>query len=110
MGTEEVKCAYCGARGVNADHVIPKQALRRFQRRELARGRRRTITYFTARGTVVPPEFLTTVPACFNCNIAKGSRLLIPSSWSHRLDELNELGIGVFRVWDGKVDLLRTTV
>jgi hypothetical protein len=105
-----MKCAYCGGRAVNMDHVIPHQARHRFHGPwSSAKRPKRCAVYYTADGRIVPDDLLGTVPSCFNCNIAKGPRLLIPPSWSHRLDELNELGIGTFRVWDGSVELLRTT-
>ena len=91
------QCAYCGARAVNADHVIPKAVLRRWSVGRRTEGRPR-----------LPRDFRhVTVPSCFKCNIAKGTRLLIPESWADRLDELNDLGIGTYRVWRGDAEALR---
>ena len=93
-------CEYCGARAVNADHVVPRSVYKRLSRGVLAR-REMTIRK-------QPPSWLKdTVGACFDCNMAKASRLLIPRSWAHRLEELNSLGIGTFRVWAGDAALLR---
>ena len=78
-------CAYCGTRrAVNRDHVVPK-ALRK------------------NRG-VLPMHLLITEPSCFECNIRKGQRHLVPPSWAHLVDELNEVvGGAPWRVWDGDV-------
>ena len=79
-------CAYCSKRrAVHADHVVPRSIVRRQKN--------------TARP--VPFHLRGTVPACMTCNTNKMSRCLIPPSWADRLDELNDLGIGIFRVWSG---------
>ena len=41
------------------------------------------------------------MPACFDCNIAKGDRTLVPEGYE-RLSELRELPMkGVWMEWDG---------
>ena len=85
-------CAYCQLAPVqNKDHVIPKARLRNFNAHRKVRG--------------APPiarEFRhATVGACHSCNIRKGSRLYVPSSWADRIEELSALGLGIFQVWDG---------
>ena len=94
-------CEYCGVRrAVNLDHVIPKSLFRlRFT------GRKARL-----RGKVDPIWKDLTVDACFECNTAKAARKLIPPSLAHRLSELNDLGIGTFRVWDGSPEALREVV
>lgn len=80
-----VRCAYCRERyAVNRDHVVPK-------------------SYRKHRPTdSIPTHLRETVPACFQCNLRKGTRRLVPPSWADRLDELNEVLPGVpWRVWDG---------
>lgn len=97
-------CSYCGvARGVNADHVLPRSAYKR-----LRLPLRPTAALLTARG--LPSWLLDTADSCFDDNIRKGTRLLIPPSWAPRLDALNALGIGTFRVWDGSPEALREVV
>lgn len=79
----EGACAYCGIRrAVNRDHVIPKSLRKK-------------------RG-VLPLHLLITEPSCFECNIRKGSRHLVPPSWEHLVDELNKVvGGAEWRVWRG---------
>ena len=97
-------CAYCGKKmAANGDHVIPRSVVKnrlqtKFVKVSETRMARRICT---ASGEVVPSELLELVAACFDCNYRKGARLLIPKSWTDRLDALNDLGIGIFRVWDG---------
>lgn len=87
-----MKCAYCDdRRAVHQDHVLPKSAYKRLRRRV----------------EDLPEWLFDTVAACFDCNIGKGTRLLIPPSWADRLGELNALGIGIFRVWHGDAAMLR---
>lgn len=81
-------CAYCErARGIHADHVVP---------RSIARRQARMLKPF-------PAHLLVTVRACYSCNILKGARLLVPPSWADRIDELNEAMPGAWRVWSGDV-------
>lgn len=82
-----MRCAYCSQRAIHRDHVVPKSVVRRQLRMQRP----------------VPEHLQGTVGACFQHNILKGTRLLIPESWADRLDELNDLGIGIFRVWHGDV-------
>jgi len=84
MSIRNQPCAYCGAQAAHADHVVPRQMRRRAK---------------AAGYNVDSPDNL--VPACGPCDWRKLSRLLIPPSWEDRLDELNALGIGTFRVWRG---------
>lgn len=85
-------CAYCRTRGaVNRDHVVPRQLARKYRENRRAATRPR-----------IPDELLGTVPCCFDCNIRKGTRRLVPPSWENKLDTLNEFfGGSPFRVWDG---------
>lgn len=75
-------CAYCQkARAVNKDHVVPKSIQRKY---------------------ALHPVLCETVPACFACNMLKGSRRLIPESWTDRLTLLRRELPGVeWRVWHG---------
>ena len=78
-----VRCAYCGVRrAVNRDHVVPKSLAKRYD---------------------LPDELRATVPACFECNIRKGTRKLIPRSWESKIPELKALIPGHWRVWTGDV-------
>jgi len=86
-------CAYCGLRrAVNLDHVVPKSTPLWKYRRDLVE---------------IPPaiahgELTATVPACFDCNIRKGARRLVPPSWADKIDALNDYFGGTpWRVWDG---------
>jgi hypothetical protein len=79
-------CSYCGERAVNADHVVPKSFVKKWQKTH----------------GPIPMEFLGTVPSCLFCNVRKGARRLVPASWSHKVDALNRFFGGVpFRVWNG---------
>lgn len=83
-------CAYCGERAVHMDHVV-----HRFERKKRAG---------------IPTEFLGLEPACMKCNITKGTRRLVPPSWAHQLDAMNEFFGGTrWRTWDGGWDTLRET-
>ena len=86
-----MKCAYCGERrAVNQDHVIPRAVLRRYNR------------HSPIDAPSVPAEWLITVPSCFECNIRKGPRRLVPSSWEKYVPKLNKFFGGVeWRVWRG---------
>ena len=72
-----VSCAYCGKPAVHMDHIVSKSMRRRH-----------------------PGWEDVTVPACFACNMRKGTRRLVPPSWKDRLDELP--GTRPWKVWDGK--------
>ena len=86
-------CAYCGIRpGIHEDHVVPRIAYKRLPK-----------------GAIVPSWLYDTVRACLECNLRKFTRLLIPPSWTDRRGQLNDLGIGVFRVWHGDVRELAFT-
>ncbi len=93
------RCQYCGKRAVHADHVLAKSTRQRLAQVANIPGRR----------FEVPAWALELVAACFDCNMRKAARLLIPPSWADRLDELNGYGIGVFRVWRGDMATLQTT-
>lgn len=84
-------CAYCGVlRGVNKDHVVPRQLVRAYNRRTLIVQ------------PPIPAEWRATVWSCFACNLRKGARRLVPASWADRVDALNDFfGPPPFRVWDG---------
>ena len=62
-------CSYCEkARQVHKDHIFSKALRRRF------------------------PEWENvTVPACYRCNMLKGTRAFVPPSWESRIPELEEL-------------------
>ena len=78
----KVRCAYCNNRpAVNRDHVIPKATRKH--------------------GAAIPAELLLTVPACFECNMRKGTRKLVPPSWKDKIGALKEAIPGQWRVWDG---------
>ena len=72
-----MNCVYCGKPAVQQDHIFSKALRRRF------------------------PDFTDTVPACFKCNMLKGTRCLIPPSWAHRQAELEELTSKRWQVWAG---------
>lgn len=75
-------CAYCGKRrAVNSDHVVPRSLARRFPD--------------------MPAELRATVPSCFDCNIRKGTRKLVPPSWEPYIPGLTLLIPGHWRVWHG---------
>lgn len=83
-------CAYCGKPAVNADHVIPAALVRRYNRSA------------PLDAPSIPAEWLAVVPACFECNIRKGTRRLVPPSWASKVSALNAFfGGSPFRVWDG---------
>lgn len=83
-----ILCAYCNERpAIHADHVVPASVVRRQKRMQKP----------------VPEHLQGKVKSCGECNWRKLTRLLIPESWEDRLDELNALGIGIFRVWKGDV-------
>ena len=79
-----MKCAYCGDRAVHQDHIFSKALRRRF------------------------PEWENvTVPACFNCNIIKGTRHFVPPSWELRIPELEALTGAKWAVFAGDPAELR---
>lgn len=81
MQTPASACSYCGTRrAVNQDHVVPKTMRKRYD---------------------VPAELLLTVPACFECNIRKGTRKLVPPSWADKIPALKDALPGRWRVWNG---------
>lgn len=75
-------CAYCKKnRAANFDHVVPKS--------------------YRKKGAI-HPLLSGTVPACFRCNMLKGTRRLIPESWADRLTLLSDEYPGTpWRVWHG---------
>lgn len=86
LARDRYVCAYGGAdcgKAETADHVIPRSVGEKYELR---------IGY-----SVNAPRNL--VAACLAHNQIKSTRLLIPPAWADRLDELNALGIGIFRVW-----------
>ena len=79
-------CAYCRRRlAVNRDPVIPKALLRRLLKA----------------GLDISAELLALEPACFECNVLKGTRKLVPPSWADKIPALKELLPGPWRTWDG---------
>ena len=104
-------CVYCTKRrAVNQDHVVPKSLLT--VRREYIPTRKGYVKLKGAfvNGREVPAHLLELAPACHPCNIAKGARRLVPESWSHLIDELNDLFGGTkWRVWRGDAETLRET-
>ena len=74
-----MNCSYCGtARAVHRDHIFSKALRRRF------------------------PEWENvTVPACYRCNMVRGTRRLLPPSWADREQELEELTGKCWFVWNG---------
>ena len=106
-------CVYCHERrAVNADHVIPRSVVKNRLTKtwEKVSATRRLPTVCDRTGEPVDPSLLLTVESCHECNVRKMSRLLIPASWADRLDDLNALNIGTFRIWDGSVEALREVV
>jgi 5-methylcytosine-specific restriction endonuclease McrA len=75
-------CAYCGKPAANLDHVIPK-ALRKHALYE------------------IPLALAGVVPACFDCNNRKGTRMLVPPSWANRIPALKDVLPGPWRIWSG---------
>lgn len=75
-------CAYCGVRrGVTRDHVVPRSVAKKHH---------------------VPTYLTATVPSCFECNIRKGQRRLVPPSWEEHLSALHHYIPGTpWRVWRG---------
>jgi len=76
-------CAYCGkSRADNWDHVVPRSVQKKHPQ--------------------MPVDLTFLAPACFDCNILKGNRRLVPPSWADKVDALNDYFGGVeWRVWDG---------
>jgi hypothetical protein len=96
-GVSIVTCAYCGVRrAVNRDHVIPK-ALRK--NGAIKRRGKAIRAVFEVR--IIPEELARTVPCCFECNMRKGTRKLVPPSWAQHIPALKELIPGKWRVWKG---------
>lgn len=62
------------------DHVVPRSLARRH---------------------TLPPHLAATEPACFECNIRKGTRKLVPPSWENSIPALKEAIPGPWRVWHG---------
>jgi 5-methylcytosine-specific restriction endonuclease McrA len=85
-------CAYCNQRrAVQTDHVITKNQARR-----------------SVKAAELREHLQFKVPACRECNEAKGTRLLVPPSHADCVEPLEALTHGTYRVWDGKPELLRT--
>jgi 5-methylcytosine-specific restriction endonuclease McrA len=75
---DNYRCAYCGGRAFQADHIVPVALRRRH------------------------PGFDTDdylVASCPRDNWRKGTRRLVPPSWADRLHELP--GTRPWAVWDG---------
>ncbi len=73
-------CSYCRkARAVHQDHIFSKALRRRF-----------------------PDWENITVPACYHCNMIRGTRRLLPPSWADREAELEELTGRCWFVWNGE--------
>ncbi len=80
-------CSYClEAPAIHSDHIFSKALRRRF------------------------PEWDMTVPACFDCNILKGTRRLLPPSYAHRQQEIEGLTGKRWKVWDGSRAELQETL
>ena len=92
-------CAYCGVRrAVQRDHVIPDSLVKKYDQMAASRKIGRHLY-------MIPNEWRQLVPACFECNIAKAARRLIPPSWADKIDALNDYFGGTpWRVWTGSVD------
>lgn len=87
-------CAYCGvARGAFTDHLITKNQARR----GVKAAQMRNCDVFK-------------VPACRNCNEAKGTRLLVPPSHEDAIPMLEAITGGVYRVWSGDAKSLRSVM
>lgn len=83
-------CAYCGDPAVNGDHVIPRSVVRSYN------------WSAPAEAKSIPAAWLEIVPACFACNILKGTRRLVPPSWARRVAAMNRFFGGTpWRTWDG---------
>ena len=87
-------CAYCGKRpGKFVDHLITKAQARRRPRALINRD---------------DPRFK--VPACRECNEAKGTRLRVPASRAHLIPQLQRITGNVYAVWQGDAEGLRGVV
>lgn len=93
----EGTCAYCGhKRAVNRDHVVPRSLRANYMANVRVSRKRHQVR------PLIPDEFMGLVPACFACNARKGSRRLVPRSWEHKIDALNDFFGGTpWRVWSG---------
>jgi 5-methylcytosine-specific restriction endonuclease McrA len=92
---EAASCAYCGqTKPVHMDHVLAKSLVRNYNRsRKLFSWQNRP---------EIPAEWLAKVPACFQCNMLKSTRRLLPPTWAHRVDAISGFFLGArFQVWDG---------
>lgn len=89
-----MNCAYCQRReGHQTDHLITKNQARR-----------------RIRADVLRRDPCYQVPACRECNEAKGTRLRVPESHAHLIPELEAITGGVYAVWDGSLEALREVV
>ena len=80
------RCQYCNGRATEADHILAKAEARRA-------GIRRDNRQFI-------------VAACHDCNGLKGTRRILPQSWSvERVAELAKLTGRPWMQWDGKSSL-----
>lgn len=83
-------CVYCGKPAVNGEHVIPRALVRKYN------------ATAPEEAPSIPAEWLVVEPSCFNCNIRKGTRRLVPPSWKHRIAAMNRFFGGVeWRIWSG---------
>lgn len=82
-------CAYCRKkRATHSDHVVPKSLKKTHK------------DIWEA----APNLCGATVPACHECNWRKGTRRLVPPSWSDYVETLNVYFPGTpWRVWMGDV-------
>lgn len=90
LARDNYQCAYCdgrNGRAVHADHIVPVALRRRY-------------------GGFDGDEWL--VASCAADNWRKGTRRLVPPSWSDRLGELP--GTKPWMVWDGSIESLRPTL
>ena len=84
-------CAYCGVRrAVNFDHVVPRSVVRTYNLNA------------TDEMPSIPAKWLATVGACFECNILKGTRRLVPPGWRDEVAAMNRFFGGArWMVWNG---------
>lgn len=91
------RCAYCGKQAAHIDHVVPRSERKKFNFRRIGK-----------RG-MIPDEFMGLEPACISCNLNKGQRRLVPPSWAHLVDAMNEFfGGNRWRTWNGDLESLRS--
>ncbi len=78
---DEYRCAYCSGRATEIDHILSR-----------AEGRRAGIER---------DNEAWIVSACHDCNGRKGTRRLLPPSWAHHHQALEEMTGKKWQVWSG---------